>query len=261
MNALEFKDVSFSYDNRKDDVLRNLNLKVSLGDYLLVLGPNGGGKSTFLKLIVGLLKPSSGQVLRPGEDGQSQLQRIGYLPQHTNVNPNFPVTVSDVVLMGRPRKQQHFWLTRKRDRVLVEEVLDQVDMVNFRERRIGTLSGGQRQRVLIARALMTEPELLVLDEPTASIDAAAKAGFYELLEKIHQKITIIMVSHDLSIIPTGANSIACINQTIHHHNAPRITEEMLAMTYGCTSRGDCPVELVAHGVPHRVLPPHFKEHT
>ena len=259
MFALEFKGVSFSYPDGGKNALQNIDLKVAEGDYLLVLGPNGGGKSTFLKLIVGLLKPDSGQILRGGDSNLLQLQKIGYLPQHTNINPDFPVTVRDVVLMGRSNQRRKFLFNRQRDYELADQLLHQVDMATFSGRRMGTLSGGERQRVLIARALMMEPELLVLDEPTASIDATSKAGFYELLENIQQKITLIMVSHDLNIIPTGANSVACINQTLHHHHTPKITQDILAMTYGCTSTGDCPVELVAHGVPHRVLAPHPQE--
>ncbi|PCI24330.1 MAG: ABC transporter [SAR324 cluster bacterium] len=259
MSVLEFRNIGFSY-NRERTVLKDINLRVEQGDYLIVLGPNGGGKSTFLKLLVGLLKPTKGQVFLFDQDKKSQLKRVGYLPQHTNVNPHFPISVQDVVVMGRLRNGGQYWFTRKQDRAHACEMLDSVGLVDFRDRRIGDLSGGQRQRVLIARALMTDPELLVLDEPTASIDAAAKSAFYELLEKLNQSVTIIMVSHDLSIIPSGVKSVACVNQTLHYHNAPQITEEMLIMTYGCTSTGNCPVELVAHGVPHRVLSPHHKDH-
>lgn len=257
MNIVEFQKVDFSY-NKKREVLKEINLKVTSGDFMIILGPNGGGKSTFLKLLVGLLKPDSGMIRLFDAPLKSQRHRIGYLPQHTNVNPDFPITVQEVVLMGLLRNGKRKWFITGEDRKQALKALEQVGMEAFKKRRIGDLSGGQRQRVLIARALMTKPDLLILDEPTASIDAAAKSEFYELLEKINHQVTIIMVSHDLNIIPAGVKSVACINKNLFHHNEPLITQEMLSMTYGHDSKGTCPVELIAHGIPHRVLSPHEK---
>jgi zinc transport system ATP-binding protein len=140
------------------------------------------------------------------------------------------------------------------------ESLDRLDMGGYANKKIGTMSGGQRQRVLIARALVSKPELLLLDEPTASIDTKGQAEFYELLARLNREITILVVSHDLLVISRYVNAVACVNKRLHYHDQAEITGDMLETMYSCTVEEECPVELVAHGFPHRVLKPHKDHH-
>ncbi len=252
---LKIQDLHFAY-RPGQFALEHVNLEIQSGDFLAVLGPNGGGKTTLLKLMVGLLKPTHGITRLLGGEPIEQVHRVGYLPQHTDINPDFPISVLDVVLMGRLRGTTRRWGTTSTDKKQALIALERVGVAEFKNRRIGSLSGGQRQRVLIARALVTKPDLLLLDEPTASVDAAGKAELYELLAELNRTMTIVVISHDISIIPMAVKSIACVNRTLYFHPIPEITEAMLKMMYGSTNGDTCPVELVAHGVPHRVLSPH-----
>lgn len=240
-------------------VLEDVNLRIERGDYLAVLGPNGGGKSTLLKLMLGLIKPDRGSIrvlgLPPGEAGG----RIGYLPQHTVVAGSFPITVLEAVCMGTVRSGVRGLAGRHSgsDHEKARRALEKVGMLAFAERGLARLSGGQKQRVFIARALVDDPELLLLDEPTASVDSASRMALFSLLNELNRDMTVIMVSHDVSFLASGVKSVACVNRTLHFHGAPEITDDMFAMAYGGTGDHCCPVELVTHGlVPHRVLAPH-----
>ncbi|EGB16458.1 ABC transporter related protein [Pseudodesulfovibrio mercurii] len=240
-------------------VLENVDLRIERGDYLAVLGPNGGGKSTLLKLMLGLIRPDRGAIrvlgLPPGEAGG----RIGYLPQHTVVAGTFPITVLEAVCMGtvRPGFKAMAGRHSGTDHDKARRALRRVGMLDFEKRGLARLSGGQKQRVFIARALVDDPELLLLDEPTASVDTASRMSLFSLLNELNRDMTIIMVSHDVSFLASGVKSVACVNHTLHFHNAPEITDDMFTLTYGGTGDHCCPVELVTHGrVPHRVLAPH-----
>nr|WP_203529652.1 ABC transporter ATP-binding protein [Pseudodesulfovibrio sp. JC047] len=241
-------------------ILEDVTLRIERGDYLAVLGPNGGGKSTLLKLMIGLLKPTAGSIhvlgLPPGEAGG----RIGYLPQHTHVGQSFPITVLDAVCMGLVKPGFsgiagifHLGETREKAR----QALARVNMQDFASRNLARLSGGQKQRVFIARALVDDPELLLLDEPTASVDSSSRYSLLRLLAELNEEMTVIMVSHDISSLASGVKSVACVNKTLHFHDAPVVTGDMFKMSYGDTDHECCPVELVTHGhVPHRVLGAH-----
>nr|WP_279593720.1 ABC transporter ATP-binding protein [Pseudodesulfovibrio sp. S3-i] len=241
-------------------VLENVDLRIELGDYLAVLGPNGGGKSTLLKLMLGLLKPDAGVIkvlgAAPGEAGG----RIGYLPQHTVVAKSFPITVLEAVCMGmvQPGLRGIARRTHSKDeREKARKALERVNMLEYEKRSLIRLSGGQTQRVFIARALVDEPELLLLDEPTASVDSASRSSLFHLLNELNSDMTVVMVSHDISSLSSGVKSVACVNRTLHFHKAPKITDDMFTMAYGGADDACCPVELVTHGhVPHRVLAPH-----
>ncbi|WP_207263144.1 metal ABC transporter ATP-binding protein [Desulfovibrio sp. Huiquan2017] len=240
-------------------VLEDVNLRIEQGDYLAVLGPNGGGKSTLLKLMLGLIQPDQGSIrvfgLPPGEAGG----RIGYLPQHTVVGGSFPITVLEAVCMGtvRPGFRGMAGRHSKSDHEKARRALERVDMLDFAGRGLARLSGGQKQRVFIARALVDAPELLLLDEPTASVDSSSRMALYSLLNELNRDMTVIMVSHDVSFLASGVKSVACVNRTLHFHGAPEITDDMFATVYGGAGDQCCPVELVTHGlVPHRVLAPH-----
>lgn len=241
-------------------VLRDVNLSIEAGDYLAVLGPNGGGKSTLLKVILGLLKADSGTIrilgAAPGEAGG----RIGYLPQHTHVATSFPISVLDAVCMGmvRPGFGGIAGLSHSREeKAKALKALERVNMSQYADRGMAGLSGGQKQRVFIARALVDDPELLLLDEPTASVDSTSRNALFSLLSELNVDMTIVMVSHDISALAQGVKSVACVNRSLHFHSAPVITDDMYQLSYGTPGAASCPVELVTHGhVPHRVLGPH-----
>jgi zinc transport system ATP-binding protein len=224
-----------------------------------MIGPNGGGKTTLLKLMLGLLKADSGHIRIFGRSPQEVAYRIGYVPQDVHINKDFPVSALDVVLMGKLKPGRGRSRHSETDRRAAMHALELVEMEKFCNQRIGELSGGQKQRVFVARALVTDPELLFLDEPTASIDAKGQNEFYHLLNELNQKITIIVVSHDLMVVSGYIKSVVCVNRHLHYHGHAELTTEMIEMMYDCTVQETCPVELIAHGLPHRVLHSHENE--
>jgi zinc transport system ATP-binding protein len=221
-----------------------------------MIGPNGGGKTTLLKLILGLLKPDRGAIRVMGHSPQRASSAIGYVPQDVNINCSFPITAMDVVLMGKLDPGKRWARNTASNRQEALAAMDRLDMADLADKKIGELSGGQRQRVFIARALVTRPKMLLLDEPTASIDTRGQAEFFTLLKELNSDITILVVSHDLLVISRFVKSVACVNQDLHFHHHAEITGEMLETMYPCTEDDVCPVELVAHGLPHRVLKNH-----
>jgi zinc transport system ATP-binding protein len=254
---IEIRHLHFSYNGQS--VLRDVNLTVAPGDFIAVIGPNGGGKTTLLKLMLGLLSAESGHIRIFGKPPQNVSHRIGYVPQDVHINKNFPVSVLDVVLMGRLKPGRGWSRYSQEDRMAAMQALVKMAMDSFCTRRIGELSAGQKQRVLVARALVTDPELLFLDEPAASIDTKGQAELYELLKDLNNQMTIMIVSHDLMVISGYVKSVACVNRRLHYHGHAELTGEMVEMMYHCTAEGTCPVELIAHGLPHRVLPSHDGE--
>ena len=254
MAIIEIRDLDFEYSG--ETVLKDVSVTIRQKDFVAIIGPNGGGKTTLLKLILGLLKPAKGTILVDGKNPQEASSCIGYVPQDVHINRSFPITVIDVVLMGKLDPTQRLSRRSATNRRDALEALDRLDMADHADKKIGMLSGGQRQRVFIARALATQPKLLLLDEPTASIDTKGQADFYRLLREINQDITVLVVSHDLLVISRYVKSVACINKSLHYHDQAEITGDMLGAMYLCTVEEVCPVELVAHGLPHRVLAEH-----
>ncbi|MBF0223882.1 MAG: ABC transporter ATP-binding protein [Desulfobacterales bacterium] len=246
-SIIEVKDLWFSYNGHV--ILKEVNLKVSEKGFLAIIGPNGGGKTTLLKLMVGLLKPNRGSIKIFGKTPGEVSSLIGYLPQESSINKDFPISVFDVVLMGRLKPNMKWSRYNKQDKMAAQEVLEKVEMWSFRNSRIGELSGGQRQRVFIARSIVSEPKILFLDEPTSSIDSKGQTYLYNLLKKLNESIIIIIVSHDLMVLSTYVKSVACVNQCLHYHDDSEFTNEMFDIL-------PCPVELIAHGVPHRVFQKH-----
>ncbi len=222
MSILEIKNVSFAYDKQK--VLEDINLSVEEKDFLAIIGPNGGGKSTLLKLILGINKLQSGDISVLGAPSSKKLSLIGYVPQNTNVNTDFPIKVIEVVLMGYIGEKRPFFGYGKDETTSANTALTQVGMGTFANEKIGSLSGGQRQRVLIARALCANPKILLLDEPTSSIDINGQKEIYTLLKKLHKNITVVVVSHDLSIILEYATKVAYINKNLVLHDL-KITQK------------------------------------
>lgn len=255
---IEIKGVSFSYNGQP--VLEDVNLTVKRGNFVAMIGPNGGGKTTLLKLLLGLLKPDKGIISVLGMPAGSASHRIGYVPQNVRINPSFPITVLDVVLMGKLNPKKRWRANSADDRKEALDILGQLEIDDLAGKKIGELSGGQRQRVFIARALITRPRLLMLDEPTASIDTRGQADFYRMLKSLNSEVTILVVSHDLMVISTYVKSVACVNRHLHYHDQAEITGDMMEIMYPCTDDEVCPVEVVAHGLPHRVLKTHEKVH-
>ena len=252
---IQIDNLDFAYNGQY--ALEKVNLTVREGDFVAMIGPNGGGKTTLLKLILGLLKPDRGIIRVMGEPPGRISHQIGYVPQDVNINRSFPITALDVVLMGKLAPGKRWSKNTDQDRHDALDALERIDMADHAHRRIGELSGGQRQRVFIARALVTRPRLLLLDEPTASIDSKGQTEFFSLLKRLNEEVTIIVVSHDLLVISIYVKSVACVNRRLHYHHQAEITGDMLETMYPCTVEEVCPVELVTHGhLPHRVLEHH-----
>ena len=252
--VIEIENVSFAYHGQP--VLEDVNLAIPQGDFVAVIGPNGGGKTTLLKLMLGLLTPDTGRIRVMGKATGEAARQIGYVRQDVHINRRFPITALDVVLMGKLNPRRRWSRHTAEDRRDALEALARMEMADLAGRKIGELSGGQRQRVFIARALVTHPRLLLLDEPTASIDTKGQAEFFHMLKDLNRDVTILVVSHDLLVISTYVKSVACVNKRLHYHHQAEITGDMMETMYPCTVEEVCPVELVAHGLPHRVLKHH-----
>jgi zinc transport system ATP-binding protein len=225
---ITISQVNFTYD--AEPVLADINLQVKRGEFLGIIGPNGSGKSTLLKIILGLLKPNSGTVELFGTDIKSfqDWSKIGYVPQKAgSTYAHFPITVEEVVSLGLTNNDRLIDFIQSEDRQRITETLAAVQMENHRKKLLNELSGGQQQRVFIAQALISQPELLVLDEPTVGVDSDSQARFYELLQDLNRKLnlTLILVSHDIEVVAHEVTRIACINRTIISHGHP---QEMLA---------------------------------
>lgn len=249
--AIEVRDLWFSYGDSV--VLKDVEFVLQEGDFLGIIGPNGGGKTTLLKLLLGILKPDRGLIRVLGEEPHDAKLRVGYVPQDTEFNRTFPISVMDVALMGRLARNRVGFGYSREDQRKVQEILEGVGMWEYRHRSIGQISGGQRQRVFIARALVTDPKILFLDEPTASVDPEFQTDLYDFLKELNRKVTIVVITHDIGVISSHMKSIACINKHFIFHEGGQITQKMLDMAY------QCPVDLIAHGLPHRVLPTHKEE--
>jgi len=234
----------------RDTVLEDISLRVYEHDFLGLIGPNGGGKTTLVKVLLGLLPPTKGKVRVMGMPPRKGRRHIGYVPQVVTFDRDFPVRVWDVVRMGRLGQRRLLQPYNSEDDAIVEEALSQVQMLDFKDRPIGALSGGQRQRVYIARALAARPDILLLDEPTSSVDPQVTTSIYELLQALNAAMTIVMISHDVGAISSYVKTVGCLNRHLFYHEDDQLSPEMLELAY------QCPIDLIAHGVPHRVLSEH-----
>jgi zinc transport system ATP-binding protein len=227
--AIAIEGLTFTYDGVT--VLEDVDLTVRHGAMDCMVGPNGGGKTTLLRLMLGLLRPNEGQVRVLGRPPAEVRRRIGYMPQHAHHDPQFPVTVMDVVLMGR--LERHWGGPYRRDdKRAALDALDEVGMADLSGRLFNALSGGQRQRVLIARALTCEPELLLLDEPTANVDVAVESRLYEILQELNKRMTILVATHDLGFVADIVERVICVNRRVVVHPTSEITGEVLQDIYG-----------------------------
>lgn len=228
--AIEINDLWFSYD--RQPVLREVNLHIAPGELVCMVGPNGGGKTTLLKLMLGLFEPDRGTVHILGHSPQQARPLIGYMPQHSSFDPHFPASVTDVVLMGRLGRAASFGPSRKADRAAAVTALEEVGLDHLHKSSFCELSGGQRQRVLIARALVSEPELLLLDEPTASLDAGVEEDFHNLLKKLSKRLTVVVVSHDIGFVAEVVGKVVCVRGTVAVHPTDHLTGEIMRDLYG-----------------------------
>ena len=244
MTYVEITNVSFGYEDTP--VLENVSLAIMEGDFVLVIGPNGGGKTTLLKLILGIVKPWSGSV-RIHKDIAG---RLGYVPQFASFNRNFPTSALDMVLTGCINPQNYFKRYTKEEMEKANIILEKVELYGKRHENISHLSGGQIQKVLIARALVSEPVVLLLDEPTASIDITSKTSLLDFLKELNKKTTIVVVTHDPTPFALTYRHIACLNKNLYFHERGELDAHTLEYVYGC------PVELLGHGLPHTLLKKH-----
>jgi zinc transport system ATP-binding protein len=249
--VISLRHVWAGYDHQA--VLEDVNLTVKALDFIGIVGPNGGGKTTLFKVLLGLISPIRGEVRIMGEPVEKGRRHIGYVPQLMTFDSDFPIRVWDVALMGRLGSRGLVQRYTAEDEEVVADALRRVDMLDQRERPFGDLSGGQRQRVYVARALASEPSVLLLDEPLASVDPRVSSSIYELLKRLNQSVTILMASHDVGAISSHVKTVGCMNRRLFYHEDDTITPEMLELAY------QCPIDLIAHGVPHRVFPEHAVE--
>ncbi len=244
--AVEIRNITYGY-RKSFPVLRDISFTITQKDYLVIIGPNGGGKTTLLKIIAGLLTPWKGEVIFYPS---SLRKKIGYVPQFSNFDRNVPLRVLDVIKMGDLKRYCFLRPSRgESDRIPVR-LAEKLKLDHLLQTPVSELSGGQMQRVLIARALLGDPGILLFDEPTASIDSESRHIFQSVIRELNQNIPVVMVTHEISAIAQEVKHIACINQKLYIHDVGKVTEETLEKVYGC------PVDLIAHGVPHRVLKSH-----
>jgi len=235
---INLDDVSFSYAHIP--VLRDITLAVGEGEFLGVIGPNAGGKSTLLKLILGLLQPDKGDIKVFGKSPDKGRSRIGYVPQYPAFSRDFPINVLDAVLLGRLGETRWYGGYTQKDKNIAMDSLKAVEIDNISNQTIDSLSGGQLQRVLIARALASRPDILILDEPTANIDVRAEEDIFALLKEYNEHMTIIVVSHDIGFISGYVDRVACLNQTLLCHTTSEISGKTIEDLYGA------PVKMIQH---------------
>ena len=239
--AIKFNKVNFCYDTVP--ILKDVNFVINRGDFISILGPNGGGKTTLAKLILGLYSPDSGNILVHGKSPVQTRDLIGYVPQFSLFDPNFPVSVLDVVLMGRINNFSIRYT--KEDRFHADKAMENVGINNLKTKPYSDLSGGQRQRVLIARALATNPQILLLDEPTANVDAAIEYKMSSMLSNLKKTMTILLITHDLGFVSELVNKVVCVNKKVHIHPTSGITEEHIRELYNDNMR------IVRHDIKER----------
>ena len=243
--VISVEDLTFHFDGGPP-VLEDVNLEIAAGDFASVIGPNGGGKTTLVKLVVGLLTPTSGRVRIFGQPPVKARPRIGYMPQHAMMDPRFPVRAIDVVLMGRLGIGRRFGKYNRADRDAAARALDKVDLEKLGTRPFSDLSGGQRQRVLLARALVTDPELLLLDEPAAGLDQKVEQDFFDLLQELNRHLTIILVTHDLGFVAGFVRTVICVHRHVDIHPTSSLDGRAISKIYG----GDVRMVIHDHRLDH-----------
>jgi zinc transport system ATP-binding protein len=247
---VEIKNVSASYNGSA--VLKHVNLSVSDKDFIGIIGPNGGGKTTLLKVILGLVKPSEGHVEYYLVDGNRKPD-IGYLPQQYSTDRKFPISVREVVLSGLLTSRNIVARYSRDEKLRAEDVLERMGIGRLGKKPFGELSGGEMQKTMLARAIISSPQLLLLDEPNTYVDQVFESELFDILKELNRKMAILVVSHDAGMISSYVKTIACVNRELHYHPSSEINNEILKAY-------NCPIDLITHGtVPHRVLKDHKKQ--
>ena len=229
-SVIKIRDLHFNYGDVP--ILEDINIDIQRKEFIGMVGPNGSGKTTLLKIILGLLAPDHGTVEVLGKPPVQSVKDVGYMPQLAPFSRDFPISVEETVLMGRLGKTSSMGFFRKEDKQLAAESMEAVEILDLRKRSIGSLSGGQLQRALIARALTCNPEIMILDEPTANVDMKVEKDIFDLLKKLNEKITIIVVTHDIGFISQYIDRVACINRTLICHPTSELTGETIENLYG-----------------------------
>lgn len=251
MNNTIIKIENLSAGYEKKTVLHNINLEISEKDFLGIIGPNGGGKTTLMKVILGLLEPTEGKITYYDNGTPTERLEIGYLPQYNSIDKKFPISVYEVILSGLNRQKNLFRRFTKEHHERVKETISMMGLEGMENKPIGQLSGGQMQRALLGRAIVSDPKAIILDEPNTYIDKRFEARLYSLLEEINKERTIILVSHDIGSVLQNVKSIACVNGTLDYHPQSEVSAEWIE------EKLQCPIELLGHGeLPHRVLKSH-----
>ena len=250
---IQIKGISASYDNKT--ILSQVNLSVYEKDFLGIIGPNGGGKTTLVKCILGLHPLNEGNI-QFFKNGKNVPEiNMGYLPQYNSIDQKFPISVYEVVLSGLSKQKSIFRRYTHEHHEQVREIISRMGLEGLEKRAIGQLSGGQLQRALLGRALVSNPEVIILDEPNTYIDKRFEAKLYSLLEEINKERAIVLVSHDIGTVLKNVKTIACVNETVHYHPHTEVPTEWLEEHFGC------PIEMLGHGTfPHRVLKCHDHKH-
>lgn len=250
--AIHIENLSVYYGDTP--AITNVCFDVNEGEFLGIIGPNGGGKSTLLKAMLGLVPITTGSIQIFGQEQGKNKTALGYVPQFATMDRRFPISAEEVALTGRLKPGlSPFMKYSKTDKEMAYQQLKRVGIEGLAKRQISELSGGEFQRLLIARALAVSPKLLLLDEPTASVDASSREQIYHLLEDLNREMTIVLVTHDLLAISSKVGKLACLNENLVYHGEPELNEHIVNQLYGC------PVDLIAHGLPHRVLREHREE--
>ena len=227
---LTFRNVNFGYGPHK--VLDDVSFTVKRGEYVGIVGPNGGGKTTLFKLVLGILKPHSGEIKLFGKEPEETRYRVGYVPQYFNVDRQFPINVAALIEAGLLNHSGFLPNSKKEAKEKIANVLKSVYLDGYQKRAVGELSGGELQRVLIARALVSDPELLLLDEPTANVDPAVGVSLNGLFQELNKDHTIVIVSHDIGFVSSSVTSILCLNEKLYQHDGSKLTPEVIESLYG-----------------------------
>lgn len=251
---IEIKNLCAGYEGRA--VIHGVNLTIYENDFLGIIGPNGGGKTTLIKCILGLLKPISGEIIYLEDNNKNRTGlSAGYLPQYSTIDRKFPISVEDVILSGLNVQKSLLKRFTKEQHEKVKEVVIRMGLEGLEKRAIGQLSGGQLQRALLGRAIISDPSVVILDEPSTYIDKRFEARLYELLAEINKDCAIVLVSHDIGTVLQQVKTIACVNETLDYHPSTEVSGEWLEKHF------QCPIELLGHGtLPHRILSNHTHKH-
>ena len=248
-SIIKIENLSAGYDRKT--VLHDINLEISEKDFLGIIGPNGGGKTTLMKVILGLLKPSEGKITFYDNGMPVEQLEIGYLPQYNSIDKKFPISIYEVILSGLNKQKSLFSRFTKEHHERVKETISMMGLEGMENKPIGQLSGGQMQRALLGRAIVSNPKAIILDEPNTYIDKRFEARLYSLLEEINKQRAVILVSHDIGSVLQTVKSIACVYGILDYHPQSEVSAEWIE------EKLQCPIELLGHGeLPHRVLKKH-----